>query len=59
LSVVADMVINHNSGADGEEINPITSLSRWTKFEPKSGKFVRNWECFHPCPYETWDNGTF
>ncbi len=59
LSVVADMVINHNGGADGEEVNPITGLSRWTKFEPKSGKFTRNWECFHPCPYETWDDGTF
>jgi alpha-amylase len=59
LSVVADMVINHNSGADGQEINPITGLSRWTKFQPKSGKFTRDWACFHPCPYETWDDGTF
>lgn len=59
MSVVADMVINHNSGADCEEINEITNLSRWTKFEPKSGKFVRDWKCFHPCPYETWDDGTF
>ncbi len=32
MSVLADMVINHNSGADGEEVNPITGLSRWTKF---------------------------
>jgi alpha-amylase len=59
MSVVADMVINHSSGADGEEVNPITGLSRWTKFQPKSGKFTRDWDCFHPCRYETWDDGTF
>ena len=59
MSVLADMVLNHNSGADAEEVNPITSLVRWTKFKPKSGKFARDWECFHPCPYETWDDGTF
>jgi len=59
MSVLADMVINHNSGADGEEINPISNLPRWTRFQPKSGKFARDWECFHPCPYETWDDGTF
>ena len=28
LSVVADMVINHNSGADSEEMNPIAGRSR-------------------------------
>jgi len=59
MTVLADMVLNHNSGADYEEINPITGLSRWTRFEPKSGKFARNWDCFHPCSYETWDGGTF
>jgi alpha-amylase len=59
LNVVADVVINHNSGADAVEVNSITSVSRWTRFTPQSGKFARDWECFHPSPYETWDNGTF
>jgi alpha-amylase len=59
MQVYADLVINHNSGADAEEVNPITNLKRWTKFTPKSNKFPRNWKCFHPSPYETWDNGTF
>ncbi len=59
LRVVADMVLNHNSGADEPEVNPITNQARWTKFNPKSGKFLRNWESFHPSMYESWDQMTF
>ncbi|MFZ5818555.1 MAG: alpha-amylase family glycosyl hydrolase [Chloroflexota bacterium] len=59
LGLIADVVINHNSGADGQEVNPITGQSRWTRFDPKSGKFPRNWECFHPSMYESWDEMTF
>ena len=59
LSVIADIVINHNSGADAQEVNPINGESRWTLFKPKSGKFLRNWECFHPSPHEPWDEMTF
>jgi alpha-amylase len=59
LSVIADMVFNHNSGADAQEVNPIINQSRWTLFNPKSGKFPRNWECFHPSKYESWDEMTF
>jgi alpha-amylase len=59
LSVIADIVINHNSGADAQEVNPITGQSRWTLFNPKSGKFLRNWESFHPSMYESWDEMTF
>ena len=59
LSVIADIVINHNSGADAQEVNPITGQSRWTQFNPKSGKFLRNWESFHPSMYESWDEMTF
>ncbi len=51
----ADLVFNHNSGADSQEPNPIDGQSRWTKFTPKSGKFPRDWKCFHPKSYETWD----
>ena len=59
LSLIADVVINHNSGADAQEVNPITGQPRWTLFDPKSGRFPRNWECFHPCLYESWDEMTF
>jgi alpha-amylase len=59
MSVIADMVINHNNGADEQEVNPITGQSRWTLFKPKSKRFPRNWECFHPNPYERWDESTF
>ncbi len=59
LGVIADMVLNHNSGADAQEVNPITGQSRWTLFNPKSGKFPRNWECFHPSMYESWDEMAF
>lgn len=59
MSVLADMVFNHNSGADAQELNPITEQTRWTEFRPKSDKFKRDWRCFHPSPYETWDDGTF
>ena len=59
LSVIADMVLNHNSGADAEEVNPINGQKRWTLFQPKSGRFPRNWESFHPSMYESWDEMTF
>jgi alpha-amylase len=59
MSVIADIVINHNNGADEQEVNPITGKSRWTLFKPKSGKFPRDWQCFHPSMYESWDEMTF
>jgi len=59
LQVYADLVFNHNSGADFQEENPIDGQFYWTKFNPKSGKFPRDWQCFHPNHYETWDDGTF
>src|SRR5262249_40854538 len=59
MQVYADIVINHNSGADDQELNPLNNAMRWTKFTPKSGKFNRDWTCFHPCRYETFDDGTF
>ena len=59
LGVIADIVINHNSGADAEEVNPLTGQSRWTLFQPRSKKFPRNWESFHPNMYESWDEMAF
>ena len=59
LQVYADLVINHCSGGDGKETNLLDGRERWTLFAPKSGKFPRDLKCFHPSPYETWDDGTF
>ena len=52
LGVLADMVINHNGGADSEEINAITGKAGWTRFQPASGRFPRSWECFTPNKHE-------
>ena len=59
MQVYADFVIDHCSGADAQEKNPLDGSTRWTKFIPLSKRFARDWECFHPSRYETWDGGTF
>jgi alpha-amylase len=59
MEVIADLVINHNSGAESQEVNPLTGQSRWTCFTPKSGLFPRDWQCFHPSMYEKWDEMSF
>lgn len=59
MAVIADFVVNHCSGADAMELNPVVGQRRWTCFAPKSGRFPRNWECFHPNNYESWDEGAF
>lgn len=59
MQVYADFVPNHNSGGDASEVNPIDNQTRWTKFKPASGGFPRDWKCFHPSAYETFDDMTF
>lgn len=59
MGVIADLVLNHNNGADETEVNPLTGQERWTCFRPKSGRFARDWQCFHPSLYESWDEMTF
>ena len=59
IQVYADMVINHNSGGDATELNPIDGKTRWTRFTPASGIFPRNWLCFHPSSYESYDEMSF
>ena len=59
MQVYADLVLDHNSGGDAQEVNPIDRQTRWTVFNPASGKFPRTWECFHPSPYEIFDEMTF
>ncbi len=55
MKAYADLILNHNNGADGEEYNPIALKNWWTKFTPKSGKFTRDWTCFNPSPYQELD----
>lgn len=59
MQVYADLVFNHNSGADAREQNPLDGQMRWTRFQPASKRFVRNWACFHPSRYEQWDEAVF
>lgn len=55
MQVYADLVFHQNSGADAEEVNPLDGVSRWTRFNPLSGKFPRTYEDFQPSIYETID----
>ena len=48
IDVIADIVLNHNTGGDEEQTNPITDETHFTKFNPASGMFPRTWEDFHP-----------
>lgn len=59
LKAYADVILNHNNGADEQEYNPITDSWRWTKFRPASGRFPRDWTCFHPSPYQAADPSRF
>ncbi|CAM1373063.1 Alpha-amylase [Tenacibaculum litopenaei] len=58
LSVIADIVINHNSGGQSE-FNPVSGKNYWTKFQPKSGRFIRTFEDFHPNSNYQSDTGVF
>jgi len=59
MQVYADLVLDHNNGGDAQEKNPIDGQTRWTKFTPGSGKFPREWQCFHPSYYEAFDGMIF
>ena len=59
MQVYADMVLNHTSGADAEEVNEYDGKKRWTKYDVGSGKFNRDWTCYHPSWFERWDDEGF
>ena len=59
IQVYADLVLNHTNGADEEETNPLNGQKRWTKYNPKSGKFLRDWTCYHPSYFERMDDEAF
>ncbi|SFU63038.1 alpha-amylase [Pustulibacterium marinum] len=56
--MIADIVINHNSGGQ-YEYNPFVSDSTWTDFQPASGNFVRSYYDYHPNDYHNNDYGGF
>lgn len=58
LEVIADIVINHNSGG-GSEANPYTGGNTWTEFKTKSGLFDRSYDNFHPNDIANNDRGAF
>ncbi|HTG81725.1 MAG TPA: alpha-amylase family glycosyl hydrolase [Geobacteraceae bacterium] len=59
IKAYADLILNHNNGADAQEPNPIVNQERWTRFTPKSNLFTRDWTCFNPSPYRELDDVTF
>ena len=58
LNVIADIVLNHNSGGD-LEANPYTGTDTWTDYNPLSGKFYRSYSDFHPNDVAAADAGYF
>ncbi|WP_306353251.1 alpha-amylase [Flavobacterium sp. '19STA2R22 D10 B1'] len=58
ISVIADIVINHNSGGASES-NPYTGGATYTKFQPASGLFIRSASDFHPNDIHANDSGSF
>lgn len=59
MQVYADLVLNHTSGADEEELNELDGKMYWTKYHPRSGQFARDWKCYHPSVFERWDDEVF
>lgn len=47
FKLIADIILNHNSGGD-LEFSPYANRNYYTKFTPLSGKFNRSYEHFHP-----------
>ena len=59
ISVLADIVMNHNSGGDSEW-NPYENSYTYTNFmNVQSGRFLRNYTAFHPCEFEEADEGAW
>jgi alpha-amylase len=54
MQVYVDLAINNASGGE-PEVNDFSGQTGNTCFEPASKKFHRNWQCFHPSPYEYWE----
>ena len=58
LSVIADIVINHNSGGDSE-FNVFRNTDTYTDYQAASGLFNRSQYDFHPNDYHANDPAVF
>ncbi len=58
MSVIADIVINHNSGGDSE-FNIFTNTNTYTDYSGASSLFNRTAYDFHPNDYHNNDSGVF
>ncbi|KZS41741.1 alpha-amylase [Aquimarina aggregata] len=58
LEVIADIVLNHNSGGQ-LEANPNTGTDTFTKFDPASGLFPRTYDDFYPDETGATDESVF
>ena len=58
FKLIADIILNHTSGGD-LEYSPYSGKSDYTKFTPLSGKFIRNYQDFHPSAVDGGDEGSF
>jgi alpha-amylase len=47
MEVIVDIVLNHNSGGQ-QQYNTFRQKNTYTLFQPKSGRFIRQAEHFHP-----------
>ena len=55
MQVYADVVINHNSGGDSEA-NPMDGATDLDTISAGAAAALpRDWQCFHPCEFESWD----
>lgn len=57
IEVIADIVLNHNSGGENE-VNIFRNKNTYTLFRPKSGKFMRTAADFHPNNIHSEDEGS-
>jgi len=58
MQVYVDLAINKAQGGELEQ-NQFSGEDVYTLFRPASGKFPRDWHCFHPCHYEFWEGAAW
>ena len=58
MQVYVDLAINYANGGEPEQ-NLFSGQECETLFRPASGKFPRDWHCFHPCRYEYWEGSVW
>ncbi len=57
MIVIAELLFSHCRGGEAE-MNPYTGTTTMTRFNVKSGKFIRDYEDFPPCKYDKKPNNS-